>query len=809
MSLITFFQSIGSAIDFDRFPVTAKIKKWAGVLKNFITLIANGAIGYLNSHDFRLIMALIILVLSAVTFIPSFMSGLKHRYLPLRLMIYIPAIAPLLAIFYLELKIYVQLLIFIFSPLFFFVIRFFACKCWRNVFDDIKYAPTEEDLHKQKTLIINNFNPDEYLKTVRESIQIREPKLYLDLLKIIAAIGLFVASYFSRKTIFVVIPCALFGVILFIPGVLGLCECSRKFKYKIKAILKRLTFTVFTLFLDIFYIPLLTYFIQILYSTNVQCPPGYYWGSFRAIDTLLKTQGHCIPCADTLRLKYPGYEGYMNTHSTRIGNVDEKMLREDFQQYLANNSGIYKDSFNTINSTFQEGYAPSYELCPHLCSGSPIRVVKTEPSIYFDYDILPIYTIFLFWAVAFIMIGCPVLYFVLIYRARKEFKTIPAYGDSKEYRWYCLMRRVDTVGAKYCKDLTYFNPYWGIVKILYKFLVLLITTLANLAHKNIIGCLPAIHILMFILTFVRKPYFSFLNNLVDMILYATNAVVGIIATINVFKPIPAKVNSAFVIIADVVGVIATAAAIVANMLDKKKLEDPTRLTDNDLIRIKREEEKKADEEKERKQREKEEAKQAEEKDKKGEDKKNRKNSKRKHPNSKRKHHNSKRGKDNDLLDNTSDSSDVEDESYSKNQKKHKDDMSDFSDSDDERSHKSKKKEESESEGTKSKKKEESESEALKSKKKEEIIEEDNVDEDEILDIENVKEDSDHESKDNKEDEGKEKNKNDNESKDEEEENLYLNIQNFKGNIRFLWSTTSQISTLLERIFSFLTTLEVL
>ena len=75
-----------------------------------------------------------------------------------------------------------------------------------------------------------------------------------------------------------------------------------------------------------------------------------------------------------------------------------------------------------------------------------------------------------------------------------------------------------------------------------------------------------------------------------MILYLVNAVVGIVATVNVYKPVPEKVNSYIVLVADIVGVAATVGAIVFGMLDKKKLVDPTRLTDNDQIRIKREKE---------------------------------------------------------------------------------------------------------------------------------------------------------------------------------------------------------------------------
>ncbi|EAY05634.1 hypothetical protein TVAG_216100 [Trichomonas vaginalis G3] len=299
MSLITFLQNIGSAIDFDKFPVTAKIKKWAGALKNLITLIATAVLSF-------------------------------------------------------------------------------------------------------------------------------------------------------------------FAVVFLIPGLLGLCEWSRRLRLKLKSILKKLTFTVFALFLDIFYVPILTYFLQIIYSTSVQCPEGYYWGAYRGEDALLKTKGHCIPCGPILKYKYPGIQNFINDQVSP--NTSASVFRK-FTKFMSNNPGILEETFNALNASL-DPYSEITKTCPYLCSGNPVRVVKSEPSIYFDYQILPTYTLFLYWAIAFVMIGCPVLYFFLINRARKQFKTMAAYGDSKEYRWHCLMIRVETVGAKFCKDLTYFNPYWAIVKIL-------------------------------------------------------------------------------------------------------------------------------------------------------------------------------------------------------------------------------------------------------------------------------------------------------------------------------------------------------
>lgn len=151
------------------------------------------------------------------------------------------------------------------------------------------------------------------------------------------------------------------------------------------------------------------------------------------------------------------------------------------------------------------------------------------------------------------------------------------------------MLRISSTGSKFCKDYNYFNPYFEIVKIIYKFFVLLVTSFANYASSYIIVCLPVLHLLMFILTFFRKPYLSFLNNVVDCILYAINTIVGIITFVNIIKPLPDKVNSWTIIISDAAGILATIVTIIGGLLFKNEPNDPTRFTELDLRKFKEEE----------------------------------------------------------------------------------------------------------------------------------------------------------------------------------------------------------------------------
>ena len=168
ISLITLFQNIGSAIDFSKFPVTAKVKEWAGSLKNFLNLLQNKTIGYLNSHDFRLIMAVIVFSISIITFIPSFLQGIRFRHLIIRYFIYFMVVVLCSLITMLNVPLLVKILVPLIVPYLAFLMRFICCRCYKNMFDDLKFAPSEEQFTMQKTIITTEMDPEEYLKTVRE-----------------------------------------------------------------------------------------------------------------------------------------------------------------------------------------------------------------------------------------------------------------------------------------------------------------------------------------------------------------------------------------------------------------------------------------------------------------------------------------------------------------------------------------------------------------------------------------------------------------------------------------------------------------
>lgn len=201
MSLITFLQNIGSAIDFDKFPITTKIKKWAGALKNFIMLIANNTLDYLNNHDFRFLMLAILIILSLTTIVPSFISGTHYFYVVFRFGIYFTAALPVFFLSLYQVPIYAQILIVIFSSIIAFTFRYFVCKCWNNAIDDIKYAPSEEDFNEQKKIIYSNHDPEEYLQKIKEGLQSYEPSLCTEITKIFLVSFLVLLPLFLEKKI--------------------------------------------------------------------------------------------------------------------------------------------------------------------------------------------------------------------------------------------------------------------------------------------------------------------------------------------------------------------------------------------------------------------------------------------------------------------------------------------------------------------------------------------------------------------------------------------------------------------------------
>ncbi|EAX99487.1 hypothetical protein TVAG_413050 [Trichomonas vaginalis G3] len=368
------------------------------------------------------------------------------------------------------------------------------------------------------------------------------------------------------------------GFMLFLFGIFGSCKLTRAAKITNKIGFNRIFLLLFTYALNALYIPILDYFIKIVYNTGVTCPEGYYWGVYRGKDTFLKADGHCIPCGYTLKQKYPGIESFLNDFVQPNSNNFTYSL---FTKFLSDNPGILNETYDALNYTM-DGLNESSNMCPHLCSGSFIRIMKDQTSIYFDFETKRYFMFFICWVIAFVLLVIPVLYYLLIYRARKEFKTLVAYGDNKDDRWECLLERVETVGVTHLKDYNYSNPYFAVFKIVYNFLVLLVTTLANLAHPHIITCLPIVHITMIVFLTLRKPYLSKWNNYSEIALSVLNLIIGILASVNLFSDVNQVFNTVIVLIADFLGVASEIGSAIIESYEKSKITDPTIMNEKEI-----------------------------------------------------------------------------------------------------------------------------------------------------------------------------------------------------------------------------------
>lgn len=281
----------------------------------------------------------------------------------------------------------------------------------------------------QREIIQNEHTEEELVDMIDKIIHFERPHKATDIFKIFAGIILIVIVIIFRKQYFIIVPIAICALLLLFLGVHSLIKKKTSLDHYLDNSSGHDVFIFAgTLLLNILYIPLLSYFFQLAYVTTTQCPAGYYWGSFIGDTVIQKTTAHCIPCSYTLKQKYPGIEGYLND---LVYPDLSSFIKYKFKRFVSNNPEIYYDTFNGTNNT---DYEYSYAMCPQLCSGHPVRIIKYEPSLYFDYDILPKDVLLFLWGIVFVMIGCPVLFFVLVYRARSEFKTILAYGETKENR---------------------------------------------------------------------------------------------------------------------------------------------------------------------------------------------------------------------------------------------------------------------------------------------------------------------------------------------------------------------------------------
>ena len=386
-------------------------------------------------------------------------------------------------------------------------------------------------------------------------IKPQPPKMYITInFLIVSVITILVSLFFFNIFPFLAAPLSkqlntIFGIIFIVIGficflvfVLRLFQCGRNFIMKFKQFLKRWGLRLLMLCFDLLYIPIATLLIS---HINVKkyspCPSGQYL--YQEPDKYNNTLSHliihktqCLPC-----------------------NVSK-------------NSSVY-------------------DRCLSICSGIAKYRPVDDPTLEFMKDIIEYSGGFIVCAFFFVIIGIPILWFVVIQRNRDFSFVINVYGDNPTIKWTRIVNRMKTTGIFLFVNYKYNNSRWSVLYLLVKFLVMILSTIASRFYRYLSISLSILYLFIFLCVVIVRPYLYFVNNLLDSILYFTQFLFSLNTSLAIFNiRIPPIASTILSMIAVVIPVI----SMVFLLFFKRKQADfendptyPQNLTDEEEEKLNR------------------------------------------------------------------------------------------------------------------------------------------------------------------------------------------------------------------------------
>lgn len=274
--------------------------------------------------------------------------------------------------------------------------------------------------------------------------------------------------------------CIILGTIFLLVFFLRLCHCGRNFIMKFKQFCKRWGLRLLMLFLDLLYIPIISLLVSHIMIEKVQlCPVG----------------------------EYPYY------HPDRFHNIISLLV--------------------THNITCMPCNVTTFE-CSALCNGpSEFRLID-DHSVNFVNDVLKVSGGFILYVAVFVMIGIPLLWYVIITRNRQFAYNVNVYGSHPEEKWTKLVNRMKTTGIFLFVNYKYNFARWSVFYLVVKFLVMLITAVASKFFTIITFLLPILYFFVFGRVIFKRPYIYSFNNVLDSILYFTQSIFALFSFIQYF-----------------------------------------------------------------------------------------------------------------------------------------------------------------------------------------------------------------------------------------------------------------------------------
>jgi len=280
-----------------------------------------------------------------------------------------------------------------------------------------------------------------------------------------------------------------FSIILLADFFMHLCACGRRAITAFKNFCKRWGLRILMLFLDLLYIPILTYLVANLIPKKVGCPAGqylYYDHGSTTTDPLFSFVNHsavCKPCWETL---------------ANVSSVCQKACdgHEDLRMFDAHNLLFVQDELKTFGGV-------------------------------------------LIYSVVAILIGIPGLWSVIVVRNVNFIKRINVYGKTKAAKWIALVNRMRTTGIfLFCNFADSYSK-WNIWLQFVKLVVMTITTLSARVNNKISFALIGWYSFVVVYYLLKRPYLYLFNNIVDPLLYTCNLIITLIPVFAALgKPIP-------------------------------------------------------------------------------------------------------------------------------------------------------------------------------------------------------------------------------------------------------------------------------
>jgi hypothetical protein len=160
--------------------------------------------------------------------------------------------------------------------------------------------------------------------------------------------------------------------------------------------------------------------------------------------------------------------------------------------------------------------------CLKACGGWTEARLLEFPNLLFADDVLRTTGGVLVSSLLAGMLGIPYLFYRITMQNRTFVRKINVWGGAVLDKWNALVYRLETTGIFLFAIYKYHIYWWSILLFVFKFVLMLVTTIAGRIWPQIIVVLPAVYLAMVGACLKFRPYLFMANNTLNVLLYACN-----------------------------------------------------------------------------------------------------------------------------------------------------------------------------------------------------------------------------------------------------------------------------------------------